>query len=128
MSQEQQTTVNTTESIIKNESVSEPTGPVNNNNNISEAKSVSNDTNKNEISSTETPVSPIDKSSSTDSRIMADIVGGSQVRKYLNANVTPYLLQGMRQIANEQPQEPLKALGEYLIEMNKKLQEQSKDI
>lgn len=128
MSQELQTTVNTTELTVKNESVSEPTGRVNNNNDISEAKPISHDSNSNEISDTETPVSPIEKSSSTDSKIMAEIVGGSQVRKYLNANVTPYLLQGMRQIANEQPQEPLKALGEYLIEMNKKLQEQSNDI
>ncbi|CAB4255998.1 similar to Saccharomyces cerevisiae YDR469W SDC1 Subunit of the COMPASS (Set1C) complex, which methylates lysine 4 of histone H3 and is required in chromatin silencing at telomeres [Maudiozyma barnettii] len=55
---------------------------------------------------------------------LADIIGGSQVRKYLNKNVTPYLLQGMRNIANEQPQEPLKVLGEYLIEENNRLKQE----
>ena len=128
MSEELHTIVNSTETAIKNENLTEPTGPVNNINDTVETKPINNDSDGNQISNTETPLSPIEKATSTDSKLMADIVGGSQVRKYLNANVTPYLLQGMRQIANEQPQEPLKALGEYLIEMNTKLQEESKNI
>lgn len=56
----------------------------------------------------------------TDSSL-AHVVGGSQVRKYLNAHVSPYLIKGMKQIATEQPQDPLKVLGEYLIEQSNKL-------
>jgi COMPASS component SDC1 len=36
------------------------------------------------------------------------------VRVYLNQKVTPYLLEGMKQIANEEPEKPLKWLSEYL--------------
>lgn len=128
MSEEQQATVNSTKLTIKNEIVALPTEPVSNINDTADSKPVSNDLGNNQVYNTETPLSPIEKATSTDSKSMADIVGGSQVRKYLNANVTPYLLQGMRQIANEQPQQPLKALGEYLIETNRKQQEESKDI
>lgn len=49
---------------------------------------------------------------------LATTVGGSETRKYLNTYVTPYLLNGMRMIAKEQPDEPLKILGQYLIEQN----------
>lgn len=49
---------------------------------------------------------------------MADVIGGSQTRRYLNANVTPFLLAGMRIIATEQPEDPLRRLGEYLIEQS----------
>ncbi|CCK69705.1 Sdc1p KNAG_0C06080 [Huiozyma naganishii CBS 8797] len=45
-------------------------------------------------------------------------VGGSSTRKYLNEEVTPALLRGMRLIAVEQPENPLKRLGEYLIEQS----------
>ncbi|ODV89944.1 hypothetical protein CANCADRAFT_1675 [Tortispora caseinolytica NRRL Y-17796] len=41
--------------------------------------------------------------------------GGAPVRRYLNAKVTPVLLEGMRKIAREQPENPLRSLGEYLI-------------
>ncbi|QHS72648.1 Sdc1p [Saccharomyces paradoxus] len=49
---------------------------------------------------------------------LATTVGGSQTRKYLNANVTPHLLAGMRLIAVQQPDDPLRVLGEYLIEQS----------
>ncbi|CAI4038321.1 hypothetical protein SMKI_04G6650 [Saccharomyces mikatae IFO 1815] len=49
---------------------------------------------------------------------LAATVGGSQTRKYLNANVTPHLLAGMRLIAVQQPEDPLRVLGEYLIEQS----------
>ncbi|CCF60607.1 hypothetical protein KAFR_0K02510 [Kazachstania africana CBS 2517] len=52
---------------------------------------------------------------------IADVVGGSQTRRYLNDKVTPYLLDGMRLIAVEQPEDPLKRLGEYLIEQSEKI-------
>ncbi|KIW07615.1 uncharacterized protein PV09_01565 [Verruconis gallopava] len=39
---------------------------------------------------------------------------GSPVRVYLNQKVTPYLLEGMKQLAIEEPEKPLKWLAEYL--------------
>lgn len=42
-------------------------------------------------------------------------IGGSTTRKYLNANVTQVLLEGMRLIAVQKPKDPLRVLGEYLI-------------
>ncbi|KAF8469581.1 Dpy-30 motif-domain-containing protein, partial [Kalaharituber pfeilii] len=46
--------------------------------------------------------------------------GGAPARQYLNQNVTPYLLEGMKMLAREQPAEPLKVLGEWLIEQHSK--------
>ncbi|KAK9447608.1 Dpy-30 motif-domain-containing protein [Limtongia smithiae] len=45
--------------------------------------------------------------------------GGAPLRRYLNDNVTPTLLSGMRMIAREQPTNPLEVLGNYLIEQSK---------
>jgi COMPASS component SDC1 len=36
------------------------------------------------------------------------------VRVYLNQKVTPYLLDGMKQLTVEEPEKPLKWLAEYL--------------
>ncbi|CEP63719.1 Sdc1p LALA0_S09e00958g [Lachancea lanzarotensis] len=47
---------------------------------------------------------------------ISETIGGSQTRKYLNKHVTPALLRGMRLIAKNQPEDPLKFLGEYLIQ------------
>ncbi|CAG61468.1 uncharacterized protein GVI51_K06369 [Nakaseomyces glabratus] len=47
---------------------------------------------------------------------LVETIGGSQTRRYLNDKVTPVLLEGMRKIAVEQPADPLRVLGEYLIE------------
>ncbi|ODV62076.1 Sdc1p ASCRUDRAFT_33017 [Ascoidea rubescens DSM 1968] len=44
------------------------------------------------------------------------ITNGAPVRQYLNSNITPYLLQGLRIIAHEKPNNPLKVLGEFLIQ------------
>nr|CAO98830.1 subunit of the COMPASS complex [Nakaseomyces delphensis] len=46
---------------------------------------------------------------------LVNTIGGSQTRRYLNEYVTPALLDGMRQIAIKQPENPLRVLGEYLI-------------
>ncbi|KAF3298168.1 COMPASS (complex proteins associated with Set1p) component [Orbilia oligospora] len=43
---------------------------------------------------------------------------GAPVRQYLNEFVTPYLLEGMRIIARDQPANPLEALGRYLIQQS----------
>ncbi|SCU94267.1 LADA_0G07558g1_1 [Lachancea dasiensis] len=47
---------------------------------------------------------------------IGETIGGSQTRKYLNERVTPALLRGMRLLAKDQPEDPLRALGEYLIQ------------
>lgn len=47
---------------------------------------------------------------------------GDQTRRYLNTRVTGVLLEGMKQIAKDQPEAPLKALGEYLLHKSKELE------
>ncbi|RCK65251.1 COMPASS component SDC1 [Candida viswanathii] len=46
---------------------------------------------------------------------MHEIVGGSSVRRYLNEHVTLTLLEGLKELAQVKPEDPLKYLGEYLI-------------
>ncbi|KAK9471763.1 Dpy-30 motif-domain-containing protein [Dipodascopsis tothii] len=41
--------------------------------------------------------------------------GGAPTRRYLNEQVTPVLLEGMRMLARERPENPLEVLGQYLI-------------
>ncbi|KAI1006930.1 hypothetical protein K3495_g1295 [Podosphaera aphanis] len=41
---------------------------------------------------------------------------GAPTRRYLNENITGVLLEGMKMLVKERPQNPLRALGEYLIE------------
>ncbi|KAF3062320.1 COMPASS component SDC1 [Daldinia childiae] len=47
---------------------------------------------------------------------------GAPVRQYLNSKVTGPLLDGMKMIAKERPKDPLRALGEYLIQRSKELE------
>ncbi|KAH8814003.1 hypothetical protein F5882DRAFT_389370 [Hyaloscypha sp. PMI_1271] len=47
---------------------------------------------------------------------------GAPTRQYLNSKVTGPLLDGMKQIAKEQPRDPLRALGEYLLQRSKELE------
>ncbi|GMM57219.1 Sdc1 protein [Maudiozyma humilis] len=55
------------------------------------------------------------------SALLANVVGGSQVRRYLNLQVTPSLLAGMRLVAAEQPEDPLRVLGEFLIKESERI-------
>ncbi|KAI1383290.1 uncharacterized protein F4822DRAFT_420077 [Hypoxylon trugodes] len=50
---------------------------------------------------------------------------GAPVRQYLNSKVTGPLLDGMKIIAKEQPKDPLRTLGEYLIQRSKDLEASS---
>ncbi|PHH54630.1 COMPASS component SDC1 [Ceratocystis fimbriata CBS 114723] len=45
------------------------------------------------------------------------------VRKYLNTKVTGVLMEGMKKIGTEKPKDPLRVLGEFLIERSKDLEE-----
>ncbi|KAI5862101.1 hypothetical protein GGS23DRAFT_610745 [Durotheca rogersii] len=47
---------------------------------------------------------------------------GAPVRQYLNARVVGPLLEGMKQVAREQPKDPLRVLGEYLLQRSKELE------
>ncbi|RWA06623.1 hypothetical protein EKO27_g8483 [Xylaria grammica] len=47
---------------------------------------------------------------------------GAPVRQYLNSKVTAHLLEGMKQLAKDQPKDPLRVLGEFLIERSKELE------
>jgi len=47
---------------------------------------------------------------------------GAPTRQYLNSKVTGVLLEGMKQLAKEQPRDPLRALGEYLLQRSKELE------
>lgn len=46
---------------------------------------------------------------------MHEIVGGSSVRRYLNQHLTKTLLEGLKEVAQIKPEDPLKYLGEFLI-------------
>ncbi|KAI1177557.1 hypothetical protein F4777DRAFT_541409 [Nemania sp. FL0916] len=47
---------------------------------------------------------------------------GAPARQYLNSKVTAHLLEGMKQIVKDQPKDPLRVLGEFLIERSKELE------
>ncbi|KAG5940728.1 hypothetical protein E4U59_002270 [Claviceps monticola] len=49
-------------------------------------------------------------------------VHGDPTRQYLNTKVTGVLLEGMKQLAMAQPQDPLRFLGEYLIQKSAELE------
>ncbi|KAI9897469.1 hypothetical protein N3K66_007325 [Trichothecium roseum] len=44
---------------------------------------------------------------------------GDATRRYLNTKVTGPLLDGMKQLAKDKPNDPLRVLGEYLIQRSK---------
>lgn len=41
---------------------------------------------------------------------------GATPRRWLNRNVTPAVLEGMRWVVRERPDDPVRALGEYLVQ------------
>lgn len=45
-----------------------------------------------------------------------EYIGGSSIRKYLNEHITKHLMEGLKKVGNERPEDPLKWLGNYLIE------------
>ncbi|KAH3676483.1 hypothetical protein WICPIJ_009087, partial [Wickerhamomyces pijperi] len=50
------------------------------------------------------------------------IMGGAPIRQWINRHLTKAVLDGMRYVAKERPEDPVRVLGEYLI----KLSEESK--
>ncbi|GAM37944.1 COMPASS complex subunit [Talaromyces pinophilus] len=55
--------------------------------------------------------------------VLPKVAGGAPARIYLNEKITPYLLEGLKDIAREQPQNPLKVLGEYLIKKSNEVEQ-----
>jgi COMPASS component SDC1 len=47
---------------------------------------------------------------------------GAQARIYLNKNVTPHLLEGVKILAMERPEQPLKWLSEYLAKKSEEVE------
>ncbi|KAH6689173.1 hypothetical protein F5X68DRAFT_77980 [Plectosphaerella plurivora] len=47
---------------------------------------------------------------------------GEPARKYLNTKVSEHLLEGMKKLAKEQPNDPLRVLGEFLISRHQELE------
>ncbi|MCJ1341845.1 COMPASS (complex proteins associated with Set1p) component [Peltigera leucophlebia] len=47
---------------------------------------------------------------------------GAPARRYLNDKVTGILLEGMKRLAAEQPEDPLRVLGEFLLQKSKELE------
>lgn len=47
---------------------------------------------------------------------------GAPARRYLNEKVTGVLLEGMKRLAAEQPEDPLRVLGEFLLQKSKDLE------
>ncbi|KAI4112910.1 MAG: hypothetical protein LQ345_006013 [Seirophora villosa] len=47
---------------------------------------------------------------------------GAPARRYLNEKVTGVLLEGMKKLAVEQPEDPLRVLGEYLLQRSKEVE------
>lgn len=47
---------------------------------------------------------------------------GAPARRYLNEKVTGVLLEGMKRLAADQPENPLQVLGEFLLQRSKDLE------
>lgn len=54
-----------------------------------------------------------------------EIVGGSSVRQYLNKHLTQHLLEGLKQVSKEKPEDPLASLGQFLIQRSEELKKAS---
>ncbi|RDW78171.1 hypothetical protein BP5796_06023 [Coleophoma crateriformis] len=50
------------------------------------------------------------------------VAHGATPRRYLNATVVPVLLEGMKQLAREEPEDPLRVLGEFLLQKSRELE------
>ncbi|RAK98972.1 DPY30/SDC1 family protein [Aspergillus ibericus CBS 121593] len=49
--------------------------------------------------------------------------GGAPARVYMNEKIVPYLLEGMKSVTKEQPANPLRVLGEFLIQKSMEVEQ-----
>ncbi|EEQ33022.1 conserved hypothetical protein [Microsporum canis CBS 113480] len=52
---------------------------------------------------------------------------GAPARIYMNEKIVPYLLEGMKMVAKDQPMNPLQVLGEYLIQRSGEIGETARE-
>ncbi|KAJ5317351.1 hypothetical protein PENANT_c034G07945 [Penicillium antarcticum] len=52
--------------------------------------------------------------------------GGAPARVYLNEKIVPHLLEGMKSVATEQPVDPLRVLGEFLLQRSNEVEGEGK--
>ncbi|KAJ5176511.1 uncharacterized protein N7482_002388 [Penicillium canariense] len=71
--------------------------------------------------SSNTPTADLSSASATQVR-----PGGAPARVYLNDKIVPHLLEGMKSIARDQPANPLRALGEFLIQKSNEVEVDAK--
>ncbi|KAI5957735.1 SDC1 [Candida theae] len=57
---------------------------------------------------------------------LQEIVGGSSIRRYLNQHLTQHLLDGLKEVGQVKPEDPLKYLGEFLIGRSNEERQSSK--
>lgn len=50
------------------------------------------------------------------------VAHGGPTRQYLNTNITPHLLEGMKYLAAHEPAKPLEWLGDFLKERSKEVE------
>ncbi|KAL4742585.1 hypothetical protein BDV11DRAFT_166996 [Aspergillus similis] len=48
--------------------------------------------------------------------------GGAPARVYMNEKIVPYLLEGMKTVTKEQPANPLRVLGEFLLQKSNEVE------
>ncbi|KTW29268.1 hypothetical protein T552_01223 [Pneumocystis carinii B80] len=70
--------------------------------------------------SMDTNALPLRETIATNTLSQNNVISTVPTRVYLNENITPVLLEGMKIIARERPPNPLQVLGEYLISKSKK--------
>ncbi|KAK0723997.1 hypothetical protein B0T21DRAFT_293910 [Apiosordaria backusii] len=51
---------------------------------------------------------------------------GAPVRQYINSKITGVLLEGMKLVAREQPKDPLRVLGEYLLQRSQEIEQRGR--
>lgn len=52
-----------------------------------------------------------------------EVVGGSSIRQYLNQHLTKHVLDGLKEVSTTKPEDPLTALGEFLLRRAKEVKE-----
>lgn len=89
----------------------------------SRAVTVDNSSNENTNNARASNSQHADTTSTTTAQFMPKEAppNGAPTRRYLNENVTGVLLEGMKMIVKERPSNPLKVLGEYLIQRSKEI-------
>ncbi|KAJ5745595.1 hypothetical protein N7520_010777 [Penicillium odoratum] len=66
-----------------------------------------------------TPMAELSNSNVTNPQVRP---GGAPAREYMNEKIVPYLLEGMKAVTKDQPSNPLRVLGEFLIQKSNEVE------